>query len=96
MIRVGIRTSLIFKELFGKWRFEVLLPKGSTFGDLLEYLVDTYGSELIPHVFEADGATLVSHVMFMVNGQNIRFLDHKETILNDGDGILILPPVSGG
>ncbi len=96
MIRIKIRTSLIFKEIFGNWRFEVLISKGSTFEDLLERLIHTYGAELTPHLFEADGTTLLSHVMFMINGRNIRFLKEKATPLQEGDEVLILPPVSGG
>jgi len=32
----------------------------------------------------------------MVNGQTISFLDGMETLLKEGDEVLILPPVSGG
>ncbi|WP_419662870.1 ThiS-like protein [Desulfosarcina variabilis str. Montpellier] len=95
-MQVQIRTSMMFREIFGNWRFSVTLPDKSTFGRLLERLVDTYGSELTPHLFEPDGTTLLSHVMFMVNGRNIRFLNHRQTILEDGDEVLILPPVGGG
>ena len=96
MIQVKIRTSFIFKEIFGNWRFSVTLPEKSTFGHLLEHLVDTYGSELTQHLFEPDGTTLLSHVMFLVNGRNIRLLNHRQTVLDDGDEVLILPPVGGG
>jgi molybdopterin converting factor small subunit len=32
----------------------------------------------------------------MVNGQDIAFLNRLETVLKEGDEILILPPVGGG
>jgi molybdopterin synthase sulfur carrier subunit len=96
LIQIKIRTSLIFKDIFGNWRFSVTLPEKCTFGDLLDHLVDTYGSELKQYLFEPDGITLLSHVMFMVNGRNIRFLNHRQTVLDDGDEVLILPPAGGG
>ena len=95
-IRVRVRTSLTFKEIFGQWRFSVTLPEQSTFDNLLDRLVGTYGPALTPHLFAPDGTTLLSHVMFMINGRSIRFLNHRQTVLEDGDEVLILPPVGGG
>jgi molybdopterin synthase sulfur carrier subunit len=31
-----------------------------------------------------------------VNGEDIRFLAHKQTLLNDGDEVSIVPAVAGG
>ncbi len=31
-----------------------------------------------------------------VNGEDIRFLDHENTTLNDGDEVSIVPAVAGG
>ncbi|MHB1343322.1 MAG: MoaD/ThiS family protein [Thermoleophilia bacterium] len=32
----------------------------------------------------------------MVNGQDIGFLEGLETVVRDGDDILVLPPAGGG
>jgi sulfur-carrier protein len=82
--------------MLGQWKFEVSLPDDSTFEDFLEELVRIGGSEFRPHLFEADGKTLLGHVMFMVNGRNINFLNRQHTILTDGDSVVILPPAGGG
>jgi sulfur-carrier protein len=95
-IRVTVRTSLVFKDIFGNWRFGLKLPKGSTFQDFIDELIKTWGDQLAPHLFQTDGQMLRPNIMCMINGHNIRFLDNLETELKQDDEILILPPVGGG
>ena len=95
-IRIKIRTSLDFKKIFGQGRFEVFTGDGSTLRGFLNQLIETYGKGLALRLFEADGETLRPHIMLMVNGRNINFLNRMDTVLCEGDEVLILPPVSGG
>ncbi|MCM2284035.1 MAG: MoaD/ThiS family protein [Desulfobacula sp.] len=96
MITINVRTSMALSEILGNWKFQVSLPQTSTFGDLLNQLTQTHGDELKPYLFETDGKTLASHIMFMVNGRNIRFLNKEKTVLQDNDEITILLPAGGG
>ena len=43
-----------------------------------------------------DSGELRRFVNFYVNSEDIRFLDGKETTLNDGDEVSIVPAVAGG
>lgn len=43
-----------------------------------------------------DSGELRRFVNFYVNSEDIRFLDGKETVLNDGDEVSIVPAVAGG
>ncbi len=43
-----------------------------------------------------DKGELRRFVNFYVNSEDIRFLDGKETALNDGDEVSIVPAVAGG
>lgn len=43
-----------------------------------------------------DSGELRRFVNFYVNSEDIRFLDNKETVLNDGDEVSIVPAVAGG
>jgi molybdopterin synthase sulfur carrier subunit len=43
-----------------------------------------------------DAGELRRFVNFYVNSEDIRFLDGKETALNDGDEVSIVPAVAGG
>ncbi|MEO1620285.1 MAG: MoaD/ThiS family protein [Cyanobacteria bacterium J06632_3] len=43
-----------------------------------------------------DKGELRRFVNFYVNSEDIRFLDNKATVLNDGDEVSIVPAVAGG
>ena len=96
MIRVKVRTILEFTRIFGQRQFEVSLAAGSTVGNFLEELTRTWGEELATRLFEPDGSKLLPHIGLMVNGRSISLLQSMETVLQDEDEILILPPVGGG
>jgi molybdopterin synthase sulfur carrier subunit len=96
LIRVKVRTILEFTKIFGQRQFEVSLSAGSTVEDFLEELTHTWGDELATRLFEPDRSKLLPHIGLMVNGRSIRLLQNMETVLQDEDEILILPPVGGG
>lgn len=68
----------------------------STVNDVLISMVENYGEPLAAELYDSNGR-LFPYIRLMVNGRDIPFLDHgMETELQDGDEILILPPVGGG
>ena len=72
------------------------MRKGSTVKDALITMVETYGEPLSVHLFDSEGV-LFPYIRLMVNGRDIAFLEKRmETALQEGDEILILPPVGGG
>ena len=96
MIRVKIHTILEIKRIIGQREIEVSVPDGSTLDDLLSQMIDTWGEELRLKLYDPETSKLFPYIRFMVNGRDIGFLNKMETILKDGDEILILPPVGGG
>ena len=94
-IQVKVRTILTLKKILGKGEIEIILPKGSNLKQLLDSMIKNYGEELESQLFNTDG-TILPHIRLMINGQDIAFLNKMETVLEDGDEILILPPVAGG
>ncbi|MGD8982676.1 MAG: MoaD/ThiS family protein [Desulfobacteraceae bacterium] len=96
MITVKIRTILDLKRILGKREVEISVPKESTLQKLLVTMVDTWGDELRSRLFERNSTSPLPHIRLMVNGQDIAFLNRLETVLKEGDEILILPPVGGG
>jgi molybdopterin synthase sulfur carrier subunit len=96
LITVKIQTILNLKRILGKREAKISVPKKSTLKALLVTMVDTWGDELASHLFEPNTTTPLTHIRLMVNGQDIAFLNGMETVLQDGDEILILPPVGGG
>jgi molybdopterin synthase sulfur carrier subunit len=50
---------------------------------------------ILERICDAEGK-LRRFLNVYVNGEDIRFLAHKETVLNDGDEVSIVPAVAGG
>ena len=96
MILVKVHTILEIKKILGQREVDVPVPGDSTVGGLLEIMKKTWGDALASLLFEPNSSILLPYIVLMVNGRDIRFLNHMETVLQDGDEILILPPVGGG
>jgi molybdopterin synthase sulfur carrier subunit len=96
LITLKVRTILDFKRILGKREVQISVPEQSTLQELLLKMVDSWGDELESHLFKPNSTTTLPHIRLMVNGQDIAFLNGTETVLQDGDEILILPPVGGG
>ena len=75
---------------------EITVPKGSTLEECLNAMVDTWGDKLASELFNESGSCLRPYLRLMVNGRDIAFLNGMETILQEGDEVLILLPVGGG
>jgi molybdopterin synthase sulfur carrier subunit len=95
-MKVTLHTILGLKEAMGQRLTEIDLPDDSTVEGFLLYLKERWGDQLSTHLFDPDSGTVLPYVRIMVNGQTIQFLEGTQTPLNDGDEVLILPPVSGG
>ena len=96
LITIKVQTILYLKKIVGAREIEISVPSGCILQGLLEIMVDTWGDELATRLFEPNSTNLLPYRRLMVNGQDIGFLDGLNTLLQDGDEILIMPPVSGG
>ncbi|MEJ2723191.1 MAG: MoaD/ThiS family protein [Deltaproteobacteria bacterium] len=96
MITVKVRTILTLKKILGQGEIELSTREGSTLGELVTTLAERWGDELASHLFKPKSSSVLPHIRFMVNGRDIAFLNRMETVLENGDEILILPPVAGG
>jgi molybdopterin synthase sulfur carrier subunit len=95
-ITIKVQTILYLSKIVGAREIEISVPNKCTLQEILENMVDTYGDELASHLFQPKSTTPLPYLRLMVNGQDIAFLDGMNTLLKEGDEILILPPVSGG
>lgn len=93
---VKVQTILDLKRIVGKGEVELPVPEGSTVADLLRNMTERWGEELSSRLFEPETHRLFSHIQIMVNGRAMAFLKGMETVLQDGDDVLILPPAAGG
>ena len=72
---------------------EVELEAG-TVGQLVDGLEGAYGG--MAEKLLDEGGAIRRYVNIFVNDEDIRFLDGKDTLLNDGDNVSIVPAIAGG
>ena len=96
LITLRVRTILTLKKILGKGEVELSVPEGTTLEELLMTMVKRWGDELASHLFEPKSTSVLPYIRLMVNGRDIAFLNRMETVLENGDEVLILPPISGG
>ena len=95
-MKITLHTIMGIKDVIGQRLTELDLPQDSTIADLLVSMSKTWGEKLSGKLFDPITGSVLPYVRIMVNGQTISFLDGMETLLKEGDEVLILPPVSGG
>jgi len=95
-MKVTVRTTFELKPLLGRRNVDVDLPDETTLKGLLSRIDEISGNKLSPHLFQPGTDLLLPHITIMVNGQTVVFLKGMETILKEGDEVLLLPLVSGG
>ena len=65
-----------------------------TVGQLVDSLENSYAG--IAEKLLDEGGEIRRYVNIFVNEEDIRFLDGKDTPLNDGDNVSIVPAIAGG
>ncbi len=95
-MKITLQTVMGLKQVVGQRLMEIDLPQGSTVDDFVALMKERWGDKLSPHFIDPHSGSVHPHVRIMVNGQTIQFLKGMQTMLNDGDEVVILPLVSGG
>lgn len=90
MAEITIRAFAKFREIFGA-ETVISVPDGSTVLDSLVQFAKTAAED---EIFE--GGVLKSHIVLMYNRERIDSEDAAEIAVEDGDEVVLYPPVSGG
>ena len=94
---VNVCTVFHLKEIMGENKIEVELPQNSSLLDLIDELCSRYGEAFYSALFDdASAKRLKPGLQLLVNGRNMRYLEHFHTKLRDGDEIVFLPFAAGG
>jgi molybdopterin synthase sulfur carrier subunit len=95
-MKIKIHSILSLKEVLGGKDVEMTIPEGATVSGLLAGMVEIWGDSLSPHLFKPGSDELLPYVRLMINGQTIQFLKGMDTVLQDGDEVLLIPLAAGG
>ena len=82
LINVTVKLFAVYQEIYGEAELRLSFSEGSTVSDALDYLI-------------ADKPELEKWRDVTRFGINLQFVT-GETVINDGDEIVLIPPVSGG
>lgn len=93
MAQVILKLMTIFSTDVGLTQIDY--SNVETLGDVIDLFMSKYGKKLRKSFVDSQG-NLGTHVVILLNGRNYLFLEELNTKLNDGDQIVISPPLVGG
>ena len=79
-----------FREVTPVNRSTVVIKDGARLTDLIEHLSEEYGDAFRHQVDNMQGLRI------LINGREYFLLGGMEAPLNDGDTVVLLPPIFGG
>jgi len=91
---ITVEIGFSFKHEVGASELALELPEGS---DVLSALNEL--ARRFPHIkgrLFAKSGEVHRHINALINGENVSFKKGFATLLRDGDGLTLLPPVGGG
>jgi molybdopterin converting factor small subunit len=93
-LEIEIRTNVL-NDLFGlSNRIEIEGRDSIVLWELLHRWETEHGRRVLERVL--DGPRLREEVVFLVNDQNVGALNGLDTVIRDGDRLVILSAVTGG
>ena len=88
-------SNLIAGEKSGELRFDFSLSEGSTFQDLL-LAISSQRSDIAAILCDQDGGQVKYNAVVVINDRVIELVGGNQTLLRDGDVIMVMPAYSGG
>lgn len=96
MVKIQVHTILSLRELVGGNKKQIIeIEEVATVASALKKLSELYGEPFQNKIFDDDRNINPGIAMF-VNGRVIGVLQGLDTVLEEGDELLLFPPVSGG
>jgi molybdopterin synthase sulfur carrier subunit len=95
-VNVRVRSIALIRMLLGKEQIDLSLPYRATIEDLLARLIEIGDPKLALSLAEPKEKSAHAPLRIMVNGRDITVLQGRNTVLADGDDILVFIPIAGG
>jgi molybdopterin synthase sulfur carrier subunit len=95
-VTVTVRSIALIRSLLGTERLALSLPDGATIQDVLARLNEIGDPKLTSYLAEPKEKSAHAPLRIMVNGRDITVLQGRDTVVADGDDILVFIPIAGG
>ena len=89
-----VKFLAIISMITGESSIELLCTPHDTTDTVMQTLVENFGLNFKQAIM--NGTNLKSGIKMIVNGRDIDYLNGLDTQLNDGDVVVIIPPIAGG
>jgi molybdopterin converting factor small subunit len=87
LIKIKVSMKIDLKQVLGQDEMDIFVPKGSTLGELIALMVDTWGHRLASRLLAPGGDALLPSVRIEVNDRETGLLSGLGTVLIDGDRV---------
>ena len=94
-MKISISTFAIIKSIIDARRLPLVVPDKSTVEEALDVLINRFGEPLSAELRDEEGKYRTTY-LYALNGRFIHCKQGMETLLAEGDELLIFPPVGGG
>lgn len=94
-MRIRVKFLANIREITNESEIELEIHPGDSIETVMKTLELRYGTEF-KEATTGITASGIPRVSILVNGRDMDFLKGFETELQDGDIIVIIPPVAGG
>jgi molybdopterin converting factor small subunit len=96
LVTVKVRSIALIRTLLGREHLDLSLPEEATIDDVLERLIEIGDPKLASFLAEPKEKSAHAPLRIMVNGRDITVLRGRDTVVAEGDDILIFIPIAGG
>ena len=97
MAAIKVKLIATLGRLAGRDVIEISVDgDGLTVRDVLSKLHEVSSDELMERLFKQGSMELQSDILVLVNDVEISALDGLDTVVRDGDTVVLLPTVHGG
>jgi len=96
MIRIKVRLLGVFRELSGKRRVTMEFEEAVTARKVIQKLTESLSSKFKETLIDPELSDPRLNALILVNGKEIGVLHGLQTILDDGDEMVLLPVAHGG
>ena len=96
-MQISIRYFTVLREITNKKEETITFPENQkiTVSLTLKTLSNKYGKPFTDYIFDTKGQ-VKNFLQLLINGVNITTEDKLALTLQNGDTLIILPPVGGG
>lgn len=95
-MKVKVHYISLVKSYTNKSQDEFTIPNSAVMSDLLDKIAQTYGKQFTTEVYDPTKKEMKSTFVAMVNGVLIDQLKGVNTLLKDGDSMILMSLMTGG